>query len=70
MANELPPSSLPPGPEGAPFPVERPHPDLLEWARQTFDMEEFMAGVREIEAGRGLRLEDFIDELEAIVRGS
>jgi len=40
----------------------------LEWARQTFDEEEFLRQVREIEATGGLRLEDFIAELEARAR--
>jgi hypothetical protein len=48
-----------------PFPCERIPPELLEWARQTFDEEEFLAEVREIEATGGQRLEDFIAELEA-----
>ncbi len=51
-----------------PFPRERIPPDLLEWARQTFDEEEFLRQVREIEATGGLRLEDFIAELEARAR--
>ena len=51
-----------------PFPRERIPPDLLEWARQTFDEAEFLAHVREIEATGGLRLEDFIAELEARAR--
>jgi hypothetical protein len=51
-----------------PFPRERIPPDLLAWARQTFDEEEFMAQVREIEATGGLRLEDFIAEVEARAR--
>jgi hypothetical protein len=51
-----------------PFPREGIPPELLEWARQTFDEEEFLAHVREIEATGGLRLEDFISGLEARVR--
>jgi hypothetical protein len=39
-------------------------PELLEWARQTFDEEEFRAGMREIEETGGLELKDFIQELE------
>ena len=39
-------------------------PELLQWARQTFDREEFMAGVREIEETGGLKFEDFVEELE------
>jgi hypothetical protein len=53
---------------GGPFSRERIPPDILEWARQTFDEEEFLADVREIEARGGLRLEDFIAELEARAR--
>ena len=48
-----------------PFPRERIPPEILEWARQTFDEEEFLTQVREIEVTGGLRLEDFIAELEA-----
>jgi hypothetical protein len=53
-----------------PFPRERIPPELLEWARQTFDEEEFLAEVREIEATGGQRLEDFIAELEARARAT
>jgi hypothetical protein len=51
-----------------PFPRERIPPELVEWARQTFDEQEFLAEVREIEATGGQRLEDFIAELEARAR--
>jgi hypothetical protein len=51
-----------------PFPRERIPPDILEWARQTFDEEDFLAQVREIEATGGLSLEDFIAEVEARAR--
>jgi hypothetical protein len=51
-----------------PCPREKIPPEILEWARQTFDEEEFLAHVREIEATGGLRLEDFIAELEARAR--
>ena len=37
-----------------PFPRERIPPEILEWARQTFDEEEFLTNVREIEATGGL----------------
>jgi hypothetical protein len=40
-------------------------PDLLAWARQTFDEREFLEAVREIQETGGLRLEDFIAEIEA-----
>jgi hypothetical protein len=51
--------------QSEPFPRERIPPEILEWARQTFDEEEFLTQVREIEVTGGLRLEDFIAELEA-----
>jgi len=51
-----------------PFPRERIQPEILEWARQTFDEEAFLAHVREIGATGGRRLEVFIAELEARAR--
>jgi hypothetical protein len=51
-----------------PLAHERIPPEILAWARQTLDEEEFLAHVREIEAKGGLRLEDFIAEVEARVR--
>ncbi len=51
-----------------PFPRETIPPEILEWARQTFDEAEFLTHVREIEVTGGLRLEDFIAELEARAR--
>jgi hypothetical protein len=59
------PTDLPPPP--APVPVP---PELLAWARQTFDAREYLDGVREIEATGGKPLEAFIGEIEAVVRGS
>ena len=53
----------------APFPVEPISPDLLAWARQTFDMEEFLEGMREIEETGGVAFESFVAELEAKARG-
>jgi hypothetical protein len=53
----------------APFPRESIPAELLEWARQTFDEEEFLAQVRDIEATGGLSLEDFIAEVEARAKG-
>jgi len=45
-------------------------PELLAWARQTFDAQEFLEGVREIEATGGRTFESLIAEVEAQVRGS
>lgn len=52
-----------------PFPREPIPPDLLAWARQTFDVQEFLDGVRDIEATGGVPLESFIAEIETVVRG-
>jgi hypothetical protein len=54
--------------QSAPFPRERIPPDLLAWARQTFDEEDFLKQIREIETTGGVRLEDFITELEERAR--
>ena len=51
-----------------PFPQEPIPPELLAWARQTFDEAEFLAAIREIEATGGLSLEDFLTEVEARAR--
>ncbi len=53
-----------------PFPHEPIPPDLLAWARQTFDAEEFLEGVREIEATGGRTFESLIAEVEAVVQTS
>ena len=53
-----------------PFPREPIPPELLAWARQTFDVQEFLEGVREIEATGGQTFESLIAEVEAQVRRS
>ena len=58
----------PPAPAGAPEPMPIP-PDLLAWAKQTFDENEYLKGIREIEAVGGHTRESFIGEVEAQVRG-
>jgi len=60
----------PDGPEPFPFPVTPVPPELLAWARQTFDLEAFLEEVRETEATGGHTLESFIAEIEAAVRES
>ena len=54
--------------QSEPFPREKIPPEILESARQTFDEEEFLAQIREIEATGGLQLEDFIAQLQARAR--
>ncbi|HWY87782.1 MAG TPA: hypothetical protein VNX28_13715 [Gemmataceae bacterium] len=56
--------------QSEPFPRERVPPEIMEWARQTFDEEEFLTQVRENEATGDLPLEDFIAELEARARNN
>lgn len=65
----MPSEPMPPAEPFVPGPAPVP-PELLEWARQTFDTQEFLEGVREIEATGGKPLESFIAEVEAVVRGS
>jgi hypothetical protein len=55
------PESIPPG--QAPLP-----PELLAWAQQTFDIQEFQEGVRDIEKTGGAPREAFIADIEAVVR--
>jgi hypothetical protein len=49
--------------------IERPSPDVVAWARQTFNEAEFLAALRALEEGGGHHFEDFIDELERIAHG-
>jgi hypothetical protein len=46
------------------FPFAKLSPELLEWARQQFSEEEFLAGLREIEETGGLEFRDLLPELE------
>src|SRR4051812_22930947 len=59
----------PPPPELAGVVFERPTPEMLEEARRTYNVDEYLAAVREIKAGGGYQLEDFIDEIERITNG-
>ncbi len=59
-----------PPPEVARWIIERPLPDVLAWARQTFNEAEFLAALREVEQGGGHRFENFIDEIERIAHGN
>lgn len=52
------------------FPLAPIPPELLAWARQTFDAQEFLDGVREIKATGGKTFESLIAEVEAQVRKS
>jgi hypothetical protein len=48
-----------------PFPTEPISPDLLAWARQTLDLDDFLEQVREIERTGGHSLKSIIREIEA-----
>jgi hypothetical protein len=48
-----------------PFPRETIPPEIMEWARQTFDEKEFRERIQEIERTGGVQLEKFIAEIEA-----
>jgi hypothetical protein len=39
-------------------------PELLEWARSTFNKEDYLAGLREFEATGGVGIQDLLDEWE------
>ena len=51
------------------FPHEPVPPDLLAWARQTFDEREYQEGVRDIEATGGRTFDELVAEVEARMRG-
>lgn len=55
------------GPPGAPLP-ERVPPDLLAWARRTFDEEKYVAEMDELLQQGKVRFEDFIGEVEKRAR--
>lgn len=59
-------------PANTPEPI-RPEPvppELLAWARQTFDEREYLDGVREIEATGGRSFDALIEAAEARIRAS
>jgi hypothetical protein len=58
-----------PPPEVASWHIEHATPDVLAWATQTFDMEEFLAAKHEIEQGGGVQIDDLIAELERKIHG-
>jgi hypothetical protein len=57
---------LPNSPE--PLTRETIPPDILAWARQTFDEADYLAAIREIEATGGVELEDFLTEQKTQAR--
>ncbi len=55
-----------PPPNGASFPIYPVPPEVLAWARETFDMEEFRREIAEIEAGNFYTMDEVIAEIEAM----
>jgi len=53
--------------QSEPFPREPIPLEILEWARQTFDEDEYIKHMREMQTVGGFTLEDFIAEIEAKV---
>ena len=59
-------------PSDTPLPQEPQAPgeslpaEVLEWARKRFTEEEIAAGLREIRETGGLKLDDFLHELEEV----
>lgn len=53
-------------PPGAPKPIPVP-PEVIAEAIRTFDAKEVAEALREVREGGGLRLEDFLPELEKLV---
>lgn len=45
-------------------------PELLAWAKQTFDAQEFLTDFHEVEATGGSSFETIVAEVEAQVRGA
>jgi predicted amidophosphoribosyltransferase len=48
--------------------IEKTPPEMIEKLLGTFNQEEFLAEIREIEKTGGVRFEDFIGEIEEIVK--
>ncbi len=59
----------PPPPELANVVFTPTPPEMAEEFRRTFNEEEYLAAVREMERTGGHRLEEFIDEIERIAHG-
>lgn len=56
--------------EVAGWKIEHASPDVLAWARQTFDEAAFLTAKREIEQTGGVQINDLIAEIEQKVNGN
>jgi predicted amidophosphoribosyltransferase len=59
----------PPPPELANMVIEPVPPEMAEEFRRTFNEAEFLAALREVEAGGGVQIDDLIEECERRVNG-
>lgn len=50
--------------------IEHASPDVLAWARQTFDEAEFLRALRDVERGGGVQIDDLIAEIERKLNGT
>ena len=70
MQDSKPNSDPPPPPEVATWNIERPTPEMLEEARASFNMKEYLEQERELLKTGGVSLDDLIEELERRLNGS
>ena len=59
-----------PPPEVAGWNIEHASPDVLAWARQTFDEQEYWAAFREVETNGGADIHALIAEIERSIKGA
>ena len=50
--------------KGAPFPIYPVPPEVMEEARRTFNLEEWLAGIEEIQRTGGRTFDEFFPEIE------
>jgi hypothetical protein len=71
LTNGAPPKSHagkpPPPPEASDWVIHETPPEMLEELRRTFNEEKFLAEAREAERKGGVKFEDIIGEIEAMV---
>ena len=58
----------PPDDQGPPFPVTPVPPELLDYARQTLDVEAMLAEIAEMKATGGIPFERVLASVEAAMR--
>src|SRR5271170_6511858 len=58
----------PPPPEVSSWVIEKVPPEMIEEARRTFNEEEYLAELREVEQTGGVQFEDILGEIEEMVK--